>query len=98
MKASTHSILHLPMIERIKARLDRGRDRVALAHRAGIKASRASASLIDANALTSTRVRAADSLLDHSAKAIESKISKRARPHGRRPSPGTRKPVAGENG
>ncbi len=71
MKASTQSILHLPMIEKIKARLNRGRDRVALAHRAGTKASRASASLIDANAPTSTRVRAADSVLDHSAKAIE---------------------------
>jgi hypothetical protein len=71
MKASTQSILHLPMIEKIKARLNRGRDRVALAHQAGTKASRASASLIDANATDCTRVRAADSVLDHSAEAIE---------------------------
>ena len=71
MKASTQSILHLPMIEKVKARLNCGRDRVALAQQAGIKASRASASLIDANATACTRVRAADSVLDHSAKAIE---------------------------
>jgi hypothetical protein len=72
MKTSTKSILHLPMIERIKIRLNRGRDRVALAHQAGIQASSAAASLIDANAPTSTRIRAADSVLTHSAKTIES--------------------------
>jgi hypothetical protein len=71
MKASTQSILYLPMIKKIKTRLNRGCDPVAINHQAGIKAYRASASLINANAPTSTRVRAADSVLTHSAKAIE---------------------------
>jgi hypothetical protein len=64
---------HLPMIDRIKARLHRGRDRVALAHQSNITASRASVSPIDTNASVSTCVRAADGVPDHSAKAIEIK-------------------------
>jgi len=71
MKTSTKSTLHLPMIERNKIRLNRGRDRV-LAHQGGIQASHAAPSLTDANAPTSTRIRVADSVLTHSAKTIES--------------------------
>jgi hypothetical protein len=74
---------HLPMIERIKARLNSGHDRVVLANQSSIQAFRAS----DATAPVSTRVRAADSVPDHSAKAIEIKISKRPCPRWRRPWP-----------
>src|SRR5260370_10024101 len=85
---------HLPMIERIKARLNLGHDREVLAHQSSIQAFRAS----DATAPVSTRVRAADSVPDHSSKAIQIKISKSTVPRWSRPSPETRRPRPAEHG